>query len=249
MRRFPERAPWNSFLSRKLSLSRLSGRVLLPRRALPGPYRLAQLSVSFPIIPMPPSKQALDPADTVMREIEEMGRRSFIPSIGPVKGRIIAEVVAKLKPRKILEVGALYGYSAILIAKNSPANAEITTVEKNPEHARMTEQNVERAQLEDQIKIIQGDAKEVLLRLPGPFDLVFLDAEKTQYLDYLKAVEEKLHQGSVVVADNVGVFQDQMQNYLHYVRNTGRYRSRTVETLLEFSETTKDAMEISEKRY
>ena len=198
---------------------------------------------------MPPSKQALDPADTVMREIEEMGKRSFIPSIGPVKGRIIAEVVAKLKPRKILEVGALYGYSAILIAKNSPANAEITTVEKNPEHARMTEQNVERAQMEDQIKIIQGDAREVFPKLPGPFDLVFLDAEKTQYLDYLKAVEEKLHQGSVVVADNVGVFQDQMQNYLHYVRNTGRYRSRTVETLLEFSETTKDAMEISEKRY
>ncbi|TMI64255.1 O-methyltransferase [Candidatus Bathyarchaeota archaeon] len=210
---------------------------------------MAQLSVSFPLEPMPPSKQTLDPAETVMREIEEMGKRSFIPSIGPVKGRIIAEVVVKLKPRKILEVGALYGYSAILIAKNSPANAEITTVEKNPEHARMTEQNVERAQLEDQIKIIQGDAREVLPKLPGPFDLVFLDAEKTQYLDYLKAVEEKLHQGSVVVADNVGVFQDQMQNYLHYVRNTGRYRSRTVKTLLEFSETTKDAMEISEKRY
>ena len=210
---------------------------------------MAQLSVWLPLEPMPPSKQALDPADAVMREIEEMGKRSFIPSIGPVKGRIIAEVVAKLKPRKILEVGALYGYSAILIAKNSPANAEITTVEKNPEHARMTEQNIERAQLEDQIKIIQGDAREVLPKLPGPFDLVFLDAEKTQYLDYLKAVEEKLHQGSVVVADNVGVFQDQMQNYLHYVRNTGRYRSRTVETLLEFSETTKDAMEISEKRY
>jgi len=198
---------------------------------------------------MLPLKKTLDPADTVLREIEEMGRRSFIPSIGPIKGRILAEVVAKLKPRKILEVGALYGYSAILIAKNSPAKAEITTVEKNPEHVRITEQNVERAKLEDQIKVIKGDAMEILPGLPGPFDLVFLDAEKTQYLDYLKAVEDKLHQGSVVVADNVGVFQDQMQNYLHYVRNTGRYRSRTVETLLEFSETTKDAMEISEKRY
>ena len=195
------------------------------------------------------SKKPTDPADAVMREIEEIGKKSFIPSIGPVKGKILAEVVRKLKPRKILEVGSLYGYSAILITKNSPANAEITTVEKNPEHARITEQNVERARLEDQIKIIQGDAMEILRKLPGPFDLVFLDAKKTQYLDYLKAVEDKLHQGSVVVADNVGVFQDQMQNYLHYVRNTGRYRSRTVETLLEFSDTTKDAMEISEKRY
>jgi len=195
------------------------------------------------------SKKPTDPADAVMREIEEMGKKSFIPSIGPVKGRILAEIVKKHKPRKILEVGALYGYSAILIAKNSPANAEITSVEKNPEHARITEQNVERAKLEDQIKVIKGDAMEILPKLPGPFDLVFLDAEKTQYLDYLKAVEDKLHQGSVVVADNVGVFQDQMQNYLHYVRNTGRYRSRTVETLLEFSDSTKDAMEISEKRY
>jgi len=195
------------------------------------------------------SKKPTDPADAVMREIEEMGKKSFIPSIGPVKGKILAEVVRKLKPRKILEVGSLYGYSAILITKNSPANAEITTVEKNPDHARITEQNVERAELESQIKVIKGDAMEILPKLPGPFDLVFLDAEKTQYLDYLKAVEDKLHQGSVVVADNVGVFQDQMQNYLHYVRNTGRYRSRTVETLLEFSDTTKDAMEISEKRY
>jgi predicted O-methyltransferase YrrM len=178
-----------------------------------------------------------------------MGKKSFIPSIGPVKGKILAEVVRKQKPRKILEVGSLYGYSAIVICKNSPANAEITTVEKNPEHARITEQNVERARLEGQIKVIQGDAMEILSRLPGPFDLVFLDAEKTQYLDCLKAVESKLHQGSVVVADNVGVFADQMQNYLHYVRNTGRYRSRTVDTLLEFSETNKDAMEISEKRY
>jgi len=195
------------------------------------------------------SKKTADPAEAVLREIEEMGKKSFIPSIGPVKGKILAEIVKKHKPRKILEVGALYGYSAILIAKNSPANAEITSVEKNPEHARITEQNVERARLEDQIKVIQGDAMEILRKLPGPFDLVFLDAEKTQYLDYLKAVEDKLHQGSVVVADNVRVFQDQMQNYLHYVRNTGRYRSRTVETLLEFSDTTKDAMEISEKRY
>ena len=195
------------------------------------------------------SKKATDPADTVLREIEEMGKKSFIPSIGPVKGKILAEIVQKHKPRKTLEVGALYGYSSILIAKNSPAKAEITTVEKNPEHARKTEQNVERAKLEDQIKVIQGDAMDILRKLPGPFDLVFLDAEKTQYLDYLKAVEDKLHQGSVVVADNVGVFADQMQNYLHYVRNTGRYRSRTVETLLEFSDTTKDAMEISEKRY
>ena len=194
-------------------------------------------------------KRSSDPADMVLREIEEMGKKSFIPSIGPVKGRILADIVREHKPRLILEVGALYGYSAILIAKNSPAHAQITTVEKDPVNARITQENVARAGLDDMIEVIQGDAIIILPELPGPFDLVFLDAEKTQYLAYLKAIEAKLHQGSVIVADNVGVFRDQMMDYLNYVRTTGRYRSRTVETLLEFSETTKDAMEISEKRY
>src|SRR5260370_38658141 len=83
------------------------------------PYRLAQLSVRYALLPMQVSKKPTDPADAVMREIEEMGKKSFIPSIGPVKGKILAEVVRKLKPRKILEVGSLYGYSAILITKNS----------------------------------------------------------------------------------------------------------------------------------
>ena len=194
-------------------------------------------------------KRSSDPADMVLREIEEMGKKSFIPSIGPVKGRILADIVREHKPRLILEVGALYGYSAILIAKNSPAHAQITTVEKDPVNARITQENVARAGLDDMIEVIQGDAIIILPELPGPFDLVFLDAEKTQYLAYLKAIEAKLHQGSVIVADNVGVFRDQMMDYLNYVRTTGRYRSRTVETLLEFSDTTKDAMEISEKRY
>src|SRR5213594_5139209 len=165
------------------------------------------------------TKKSSDPADMVLSEIEEMGKKSFIPSIGPVKGRILADIVREHKPRLILEVGALYGYSAILIAKNSPAHAEITTVEKDPKNARITQENVARAGLDDRIKVVQGDAATILPSLPGPFDLVFLDAEKTQYLAYLKAVENKLHQGSVVVADNVRVFQDQMQNYLHYVRN------------------------------
>src|SRR6266516_6149379 len=167
-------------------------------------------------------KKSSDPADVVLREIEEMGKKSFIPSIGPVKGRILADIVREHKPRLILEIGALYGYSAILIAQNSPTGAEITTVEKDPRHARITQENVARAGLDDRIKVVQGDAATILPRLPGPFDLVFLDAEKTQYLAYLKAVEEKLPQESVIVADNVGVFHDQMMDYLNYVRTTGR---------------------------
>ena len=189
----------------------------------------------------------MDPADTVLQEIEAIGKRSFIPSIGPVKGRILAEFVKKTRPKRILEVGALYGYSAILMAKNSSPGVEIISVEKSPEHVRIAKENIKRAQMQDRIRIIEGDGRTELQKLSGAFDLVFLDAEKTQYLAYLKAVEKNLHKASVIVADNVGIFKDQMEDYLDYVRKKGLYKSRTVETLLEFSDSTKDAMEISEK--
>ncbi len=192
-------------------------------------------------------KEPLDPADTVLQEIEAIGKRSFIPSIGPVKGKILAEVVNKTRPRRILEVGALYGYSAILMAKNSPPKTEIISVEKNPEHVRIAVENIRQANMEGRIRVIEGDGRTELGKLSGSFDLVFLDAEKTQYLAYLKAVEKNLHKGSVIVADNVGIFKDQMGDYLEYVRKKGPYKSRTLETLLEFSDSTKDAMEISEK--
>ena len=192
-------------------------------------------------------KQPTDAADIVLKEIEAIGKRSFIPSIGPVKGKILAEIVKKTRPKRILEVGALYGYSAILMAKNSSPGVEIISVEKSPKHLRITTKNIKRANMEERIKMIKGDGTAELRKLLGTFDLVFLDAEKTEYLAYLKAVEKNLHKGSVIVADNVGIFKDQMQDYLEYVRNKGPFKSRTIETLLEFSDTTKDAMEISEK--
>src|SRR5256712_7117900 len=192
-------------------------------------------------------KKPSDPADIVLREIEAIAEHSFIPSIGPVKGKILEEIVKKTKPKRILEVGALYGYSAILMAKNSPPGVEIVSVEKNPEHVRIATKNIKRANMEEKIRMVEGDGRTELQKLSGSFDLVFLDAEKTQYLAYLKAVEKNLDNGSIIVADNVGIFEDQMPDYLEYVRKKGPYKSRTVETLLEFSDKTKDAMELSEK--
>jgi predicted O-methyltransferase YrrM len=191
--------------------------------------------------------KSADPADAVLREIEAMGERSFIPSIGPVKGKILAEVVRKVGPKRILEVGALYGYSSILMAKNSPPEVEIISVEKSPEHVRITTKNIQRANMEKSIRVKEGDGKAEVPKLTGKFDLVFLDAEKSEYLAYLKAVEKNLHKGSIIVADNVGIFKDEMADYLEYVRKKGSYKSRTVETLLEFSKDKKDAMEISER--
>jgi len=80
----------------------------------------------------------------------------------------------------------------------------------------------------------------VIPKLKGPFDLVFIDADKSEYLDYLRLVEDKLHKGSVVVADNAGIFADQMQDYLDYVRSSQRYKSK-------FVRIGRDGLEISVK--
>ncbi|MGC1927946.1 MAG: hypothetical protein WA667_03155 [Candidatus Nitrosopolaris sp.] len=88
---------------------------------------------------------------------------------------------------------------------------------------------------------------EIIPKLHQKFDMVFLDATKEEYLKYLKLVEKNLKKGAVVVADNVGVFEKSMYNYLEYVRNSGWYKSKTLQTELEFNESVKDAIEISIK--
>jgi predicted O-methyltransferase YrrM len=77
--------------------------------------------------------------------------------------------------------------------------------------------------------------------------MVFLDGTKEEYLKYLKLVEKNLKKNAVVVADNVGIFEKSMYDYLEYVRNSGRYKSRTIQTELEFNEDVKDAIEVSIK--
>src|SRR6058998_4196476 len=104
----------------------------------------------------------------VLREIEKIGEKKFIPSIGPVKGKVLAGVIQKAKPKRIVEVAALYGYSCILMGKNAPT-AKITTVEFDPEHVRITRENIKKAGMEDRIEVVQGDGTQVLSRLKGSF--------------------------------------------------------------------------------
>ena len=105
---------------------------------------------------------------------------------------------------------------------------------------RIARKNVERAKIPPTVKVIVGDAKEVIPKLRGEFDLVFVDAEKSEYLEYLQLVETRLHKGSTIVADNAGIFADQMNDYLGYVRSSGKYRSR-------FAPVGEDGLEISVK--
>jgi len=189
----------------------------------------------------------LTAAELVLKEIEEMGERSFIPVIGPKKGKILDDAVKKAKPKLILEVGTFIGYSAIRMAWVMPQGGRIITLEINKASAEKAKKNIERVGFSDKIHIIVGDARKIIPKFDGVFDLIFLDAEKSDYLTYLKLVEGKLRKGSVIVADNAGVFAKEMADYLSYVRTSGRYRSKYHESTLEFNDDIKDGVEVSVK--
>ncbi len=199
----------------------------------------------------------------VLSEIEGIAKKNSLPSIGPIKGEIIIDIIKKYKPKRILEIGTLHGYSAILMANcllsvnnnagkdNDNANKEtiVTCLEIDQQLANIAKKNIEKAGLSDRIEVITGDALENIPTLNKyyRFDLVFIDAVKNQYLRYLKLVEENglLNKKSVVVADNILIYENEMKDYLDYVRNSGKYNSYTTETTLEFTKNVKDALEIS----
>lgn len=185
----------------------------------------------------------------VLKSLEEMGKKEFVPSIGPVKAKIIANIVKKHKPKRILEIGTLYGYSAILMANLLDDAADsvgsVVTIEIDKTVAKIARKNMEDAGFLRKVDIIVGDALEVIPKLRGKFDLLFIDATKEEYLGYLKRAEKYLAKWAVVIADNVGISENQMLDFLEYVRNQGRYKSQTIETKLEFTDDVSDAIELS----
>ena len=188
-------------------------------------------------------------ASQVLRRLEKMADKQFVPSIGPIKGKIITGIIQKYKPRDILEVGTLYGYSAILMADTlNGTNGKVITIEIDKPIADIARKNIADAGLTDKIDVIVGNALDVIPRLNSKFDLLFLDAAKNEYLKYLELAQKRnLKKGSIVVADNVEISKSEMQDYLEHVRNSRGYRSKTIETTVEFTPNVKDAMEVSIK--
>ena len=187
-----------------------------------------------------------DKAESVLQAIRDAAKENFLPIIdysAAGKGKFLEELVKKKKPKRVLEIGALVGYSAIKIIRNQPKDGEFVTLEINTANAKVTKQNLKQAEMDKHAKVIVGNALQTIPTLKGKFDFVFIDATKEDYLNYLLLLEKHklLGKKATILADNVKMFKAEVTDYLDYVRNTGGYKS----TYCDFGD---DAMEVSERK-
>ena len=121
---------------------------------------------------------------------------------GPVEGRFLQFLVWALRAKRVLEIGTYSGYSALSMAGGLPAGGHIDTCELSEEHAQVARRYIERAGLSDTITVHVGPAGETIDQLDGPWDFVFIDADKEGYLGYYEAVLPKLAEHGLIAADN-----------------------------------------------
>jgi predicted O-methyltransferase YrrM len=145
--------------------------------------------------------------DEALREAVEAAEAAGLPSIqvSPPQGKLLQLLVRLLGARKILEFGTLGGYSAILMARALPEDGRLITLEARPEYAEVARRSIDRAGVGERIEIRVGPALEALpgLEEDGPFDLVFIDADKVNTPDYFFWALDRTRPGGLIVADNV----------------------------------------------
>jgi predicted O-methyltransferase YrrM len=123
--------------------------------------------------------------------------------VGTLEGRFLAALVALARPQVVLELGTFTGYSALSMAGSLPPGGQVITCDISEKHVAMARQNIAASPYADLIEIKVGPALESIAALSGPFDMVFIDADKVSYLAYYEALLPKLAPNGVIVVDNV----------------------------------------------
>ena len=147
---------------------------------------------------------SLDTGNTAMLDqIEREATADYVPIIRKEMQSFLKFLLAMKKPARILEVGTAVGFSAILMAEYDPMPCQITTIENYEKRIPIARENFKRAGKEAQIALLEGDAAEVLKTLEGPYDFIFMDAAKGQYIHFLPEILRLLAKDGVLVSDNV----------------------------------------------
>lgn len=135
--------------------------------------------------------------------LERKALSDEVPIIRPDMQSFLKVLLSVHRPERILEVGTAVGFSAILMAQNTDDTCQITTIEKYEKRIPEARENFRLAGLENRITLLEGDALEVMGRLSEPYDMVFMDAAKGQYIHFLPEALRLLRTGGILVSDNV----------------------------------------------
>lgn len=179
---------------------------------------------------------SLDKGNTpILDTIEQEALQNFVPIIRKEMQSFLKLLLAMNRPMRILEVGTAVGFSAILMAEYAPAGCQITTIENYEKRIPIARQNFIRAGKEEQITLLEGDAAEVLKTLEEPFDMIFMDAAKGQYIHFMPEVLRLLKVNGVLVSDNVLQDGDIIESHYVVTRRNRTIYKRMREYLYELT--------------
>lgn len=179
---------------------------------------------------------SLDKGNTaVLDQIEREALESYVPIIRKDMQNFLKLLLTVQKPMRILEVGTAVGFSAVLMAEYAPEGCKIVTIENYDKRIPIAKQNFERAGKSDQTTLLEGDATEVLKTLEEPFDMIFMDAAKGQYINFMSDVLRLLKKDGVLVSDNVLQDGDIIESHFIVERRNRTIYKRMREYLYELT--------------
>lgn len=173
------------------------------------------------------------PESPVIEEIEKEALEAGVPIIRKETQSFLKTFLLMRKPGRILEVGTAVGFSAILMSRYMPRDGHITTIENYEKRIPVAWENFKRAGQEERICLLEGDALEVMRTLEGPYDFIFMDAAKGQYIHYLPEVMRLLAPDGVLISDNVLQEGDLLESRFAVERRNRTIHSRMREYLYE----------------
>ncbi len=143
------------------------------------------------------------PNSESLNELEQFSIETNVPIIRKEMQTLLKFLLYLTHPSNVLEVGTAIGFSSILMAENLPKESHITTIEKYEKRIPQARENFKKFGVEDRITFLTGDATDILKTLEGPFDFIFMDAAKGQYINFMPDILRLLSKGGVLLSDNV----------------------------------------------
>lgn len=177
---------------------------------------------------------SLDMGNTpLLNEIEREAKADLVPVIRREMQSFLKVLLAIHRPLRVLEVGTAVGFSALLFCEYGPENMQVTTIEKYEKRIPIARENFRRAGRENQITLLEGDAADILKELREPYDLIFMDAAKGQYIHFLDDVLRLMKPGSILISDNVLQGGDIIESHYAVERRNRTIYKRMREYLYE----------------